>query len=194
MTPYRCVDSADDRQRYQLEIDRLGEWSRTWQLHFNMDKCKIMHIGKKNVKETYMMGDMVLESTADEKDIEVMIQDNLKPSIHCAKVEAKANGVLGQLSRAVLYPVHESVPGLCKTNFRVLYPGSRALHSSRQALPGEGPDEGCQNCEQHWLWWLHREADQAKVVNFGREVMEGGHDTDLEDNIRQGQGQHRHFV
>ena len=32
-----------------------------------------------------------------------MIQDNFKPSPHCAKTAAKANGVLGQLSRAVLY-------------------------------------------------------------------------------------------
>ena len=45
----------------------------------------------------------VLETTIAEKDIGVMVQDNLKPSLHCAKVAAKANGVLGQLSRAVLY-------------------------------------------------------------------------------------------
>ena len=32
-----------------------------------------------------------------------MIQNNLKPYLHCAKTAAKANGVLGQLSRAVLY-------------------------------------------------------------------------------------------
>ena len=32
-----------------------------------------------------------------------MVQDDLKPSLHCAKVAAKANGVLGQLSRAVMY-------------------------------------------------------------------------------------------
>ena len=24
----------------------LSEWSRTWQLHFNTSKCKVMHIGK----------------------------------------------------------------------------------------------------------------------------------------------------
>ena len=36
-------------------------------------------------------------------DIGVMVQDDLKPSLHCAKVAAKANGVLGQLSRAVLH-------------------------------------------------------------------------------------------
>ena len=62
-----------------------------------------MHLGKKNVRETYTIKGIDLESTAAEKDIGVIVQDNLKPSLHCAKTTAKANGVLGQLSRAVLY-------------------------------------------------------------------------------------------
>ena len=99
----RCVDRQEDRERFQMEIDRLGQWSRTWQLHFNTSKCKVMHLGKKNAKKDYTMDGSVLESTAAEKDIGVMIQDTLKPSLHCAKTAAKANGVLGQLSRAVLY-------------------------------------------------------------------------------------------
>ena len=97
------MDRVEDRIRFQLEIDRLGEWSRVWQLHFNTSKCKIMHIGKNNVKQSYRMNDQELETTKAEKDIGVMVQDDLKPSLHCAKVAAKANGVLGQLSRAVLY-------------------------------------------------------------------------------------------
>ena len=99
----RCVDKEEERTKFQMEIDRLREWSRTWQLHFNTDKCKIMHLGKRNVKETYTMDGQVLATTRAEKDIGVMVQDDLKPSLHCAKVAAKANGVLGQLSRAVLY-------------------------------------------------------------------------------------------
>ena len=90
----RCVDRQEDRVRFQLEIDRLSEWSRIWQLHFNTSKCKIMHLGKKNVKEEYTMEGTVLETTAAEKDIGVMIQDSLKPSLHWAKTAAKANRVL----------------------------------------------------------------------------------------------------
>jgi hypothetical protein len=99
----RCVDRDVDKARFQMEIDSLTEWSHTWQLHFNTDKCKIMHLGRNNSKETYTMDGHVLETTRAEKDIGVMVQDDLKPSLHCAKVAAKANGVLGQLSRAVMY-------------------------------------------------------------------------------------------
>ena len=97
------MDRDVDKARFQMEIDSLTEWSYTWQLHFNTDKCKIMHLGKNNVKETYTMDGQVLETTSAEKDIGVMVQDYLKPSLYCAKVAAKANGVLGQLSRAVMY-------------------------------------------------------------------------------------------
>ena len=92
------MDRAEDRARFQGDIDSLAEWSRTWQLHFNTDKFKIMHLGKHNAKQVYSMDGQVLSTTEAEKDISVTVQDNLKPSRHCTKVAAKANGMLGQLS------------------------------------------------------------------------------------------------
>ena len=49
------------------------------------------------------MNMITLEHTVLEKDIGVYIQDNLKPSLHCTKIATKANAMLGQLNRAVLY-------------------------------------------------------------------------------------------
>ena len=100
----RCVNTAEDREKFQEGINRLEQWSRTWQMQFNTSKCKVMHLGRRgNSGAEYMMGDTVLESTRAEKDIGVMIHDSLKPSLHCTKAAAKANAVLGQISRAVLY-------------------------------------------------------------------------------------------
>ena len=45
------------------------------------------------------MGGHILESTKQEKDLGVLIDDSLKPSAHCAKAASKANLVLGQLTR-----------------------------------------------------------------------------------------------
>ena len=72
----RCVDRDVDKARFQMEIDSLTEWSHTWQLHFNTDKCKIMHLGRNNSKETYTMDGHVLETTRAEKQIGVMVQDD----------------------------------------------------------------------------------------------------------------------
>ena len=100
----RCVDSVEDTEKFQEGINRLEQWSRTWQMQFNTSKCKVMHLGRRgNPGHVYMMGDTVLENTTSEKDIGVMVQDSLKPSLHCAKAAARANSVLGQISRAVLY-------------------------------------------------------------------------------------------
>ena len=44
------------------------------------------------------MGGHTLEASKQEKDLGVVIEDNLKPSAQCAKAAAKANMVLGQLT------------------------------------------------------------------------------------------------
>ena len=49
------------------------------------------------------MGGQELNSSEFEKDIGVLIQRNLKPSLQCAKAAKTANAVLGQISRAVSY-------------------------------------------------------------------------------------------
>ena len=51
-----------------------------------------------------MMGGKVLESREGaKKDFGVMIHDSLKPSLQCSKAAAKANAVLGRISRAAMY-------------------------------------------------------------------------------------------
>ena len=34
---------------------RLQEWSDVWKLYFNVTKCKVTHIGKKNEEADYKM-------------------------------------------------------------------------------------------------------------------------------------------
>ena len=67
-----------------------------------------MHLGKNNPQFTYTMGGyapagVVLSSSAEEKDVGVLVSNNLKPSSQCAKAANKANQVLGQMSRAFHY-------------------------------------------------------------------------------------------
>ena len=43
---YARITCKDDNASLQEDLNRLTEWSLLWELPFNEDKCKCMHIGK----------------------------------------------------------------------------------------------------------------------------------------------------
>ena len=45
---YRNIKTHIDREVLQSDLSRLEDWSRKWQLRFNADKCKVLHIGRDN--------------------------------------------------------------------------------------------------------------------------------------------------
>ena len=100
---YMVVDSEEEKERFQAMLDGLSTWSIEWQMSFNMDKCHVMHLGRKNMNHTYDWGGGQLEVTDSEKDVGVMISNTLKPSLQCASAAKKANQVLGQISRAISF-------------------------------------------------------------------------------------------
>ena len=99
----RIVESEEDKKKFQDGIDGLAQWSQDWQLLFNVGKCKIMHFGSKNKHNKYTMNGNELEVVEVEKDVGVLVSSSLKPSQQCSAAAGKANGVLGQISRAVKY-------------------------------------------------------------------------------------------
>ena len=118
-TKWGAVIRGDrDRVKFQESLDRLEKWSREWQLLFNVSKCKIMHGGRTNAGYTYTMGGRELEVTRAEKDVGVIVEDTLKPSMQCAAAAAKANRILGQLSRAVQWRDKITFPKLYMSHVR----------------------------------------------------------------------------
>ena len=75
------------------------DWAKDWGMEFNVDKCKIMHVGRNNPQFEYSMGGTTLRAVEEEKDIGVTIHNSLKPSRHCKKIADTANAVLRQLTR-----------------------------------------------------------------------------------------------
>ena len=45
---------------------------------FNVQKCKLMHIGPKNKQYEYSMNNTVLETTVEERDLGVVMSATLK--------------------------------------------------------------------------------------------------------------------
>ena len=83
---FRRVDSERDREVLQRDLDRLVQWSERWQMKFNVEKCKVMHLGKRNFGGDYVMNGGALETVGEERDLGVMITNDLKASAQCAYV------------------------------------------------------------------------------------------------------------
>ena len=93
------IGGEDDRIKLQMTLDRLVEWAEEWGMKFNIEKCKIMHVGKNNPQFDYYMAGTKLKVVEEEKDIGVIIHKSLKPSAHCKRVADTANAVLRQLTK-----------------------------------------------------------------------------------------------
>jgi len=91
---WTSIHKLDDQESLQRDLDRLGEWSKTWLLTFNPEKCKVMHIGHE-LPTVYTMKDVIiqLESTSVEKDLAHL--GVLKPSEQCITVRKKSPGCVG---------------------------------------------------------------------------------------------------
>ena len=66
-------------------------------------KMKVLHIRKNNPRYGYQMNGVNLEVSDKEKDVGVMIQEDLKPFKQCTTAAAKANSILGQMARSFSY-------------------------------------------------------------------------------------------
>ena len=96
---YTCIKSPDDIMKLQSDLDRLMEWSKKWQLPFNLDKCKRFHIGANNTLHEYTMGGNILEQVKEEKDLGVLIDAELKFHKQTAAAVKMANSVLGLIKK-----------------------------------------------------------------------------------------------
>ena len=79
---YADVQSEGDAQKLQADLNVFTDWPDKWQLTFNVDKCKVLHISKKNSNYVYSMrcGDYVseIESVQKEKDLLIRFDNKLR--------------------------------------------------------------------------------------------------------------------
>ncbi len=62
------ADTLDNVSNIQTDLNRIVNWTDTWQMTFNSSKCKVLHIGNANLNSDYKIRDIQLETIDTQKD------------------------------------------------------------------------------------------------------------------------------
>ena len=115
---FRNVPSIADIESLSSDLATLCKWSEDWLMLFNYDKCKVIHFGKNNVNADYVLGGNILEAVNFERDLGVVIQNDLKVTEQCTKVVKTANKILGMINRTISFKTKDNIVRLYKSLLR----------------------------------------------------------------------------
>ena len=119
----QIIENDNDAEELQETLNKMCTWARSWGMEFNVTKCHVMHVGRHNKRHIYSMDGTALDGTAlaetkEERDIGVVLSNNLKPTAQCKKAAQTANAVLGQIIRAFHFRDRHTFQDLYKQQVR----------------------------------------------------------------------------
>ncbi|CAJ0963248.1 unnamed protein product [Ranitomeya imitator] len=91
----KAVNTREDSILLQMDLDKLETWAERWQMRFNNDKCKVIHMGRRNQYHHYTLNGKPLGKSDREKDLGILVNDKLTWSSQCQAAAAKANRIMG---------------------------------------------------------------------------------------------------
>jgi len=94
------VESREDVQVLQGDIDAVVSWCNDWLMELNVTKCKVMHCGRKNLRAEYKIMDRKLAVTSRERDLGIILTPNMKWKEQVCNAASVANRVLSMLRNA----------------------------------------------------------------------------------------------
>ena len=103
------VTVVNEQEELQNDLNTLSDWGVDSKMFFNIDKCKVLHIGSNNVQAAYTMNGVQLASVEQEKDLGVVISNDLKPGKQVSEVIKTANKLIGFIGRTFEFKTKEII-------------------------------------------------------------------------------------
>jgi hypothetical protein len=98
---YRAISTAADCIGLQQDLTHLQLWAQTWQMQFNVAKCKLLRItrNRATILQGYSINNTPLEAVSHHPYLGVELSEDFKWTRHVHKITGKAKSTLGLLRR-----------------------------------------------------------------------------------------------
>jgi len=84
----------------------------------NIDRCKVMHLGYNNPSVDYFMDAVQLQVVHEEKELGIVVINDLKWENRCVAAVKQVNKVLGMIKRSFTDRTKETIMALYKSLLR----------------------------------------------------------------------------